>query len=61
MCDIYMFLSKVRYISFTYTYAFSIVKMLGFFDIENVYGISVQTDIGHFEMCFILWSKETGL
>ena len=32
-----------------------------FFDIENVYGISVQTDIGHFEMCFILWSKGTGL
>ena len=60
MCNISMFLSKVRYVSFTYTYAFSIVKMLVFV-IENVYGISVETDIGHFEMCFILWSKEIGL
>ena len=40
MCDISMFLGKVWYISFTYTYAFSIVKMLVFWHL--IYHLLLQ-------------------
>ena len=57
-----MYLSKVPiYIYHLHTHVHFKSTKCWFFYIETIYGISVQTDIGHFEIYYILLSKETEL